>query len=153
MAKLTTLEEFQAAIRTAGHEADPKATSRSVAAEFLDGQPELVRPFEREWVLAKLASLIGKHRLKIRRDADAQYKLGFSHIPRKIQTASGEMIRRRDATIQDLRRTTTELRKWKHPALAEVENAIALMAKYTAKGVGQKQRITWGDVLNREAGK
>ncbi len=153
MAKLTALENLQSAIRTAAAEGEPKATGREVAAKLYDDDPELIRQFEQGWVIEKLASLIAKYRLKVRRDQDLQYQLGFGHMPRRISLRSGKVVARDEATIGGLRALAVQLRARRHPALDEVEKAIALMSKYTGKGKGKLQRITWGEVLQREAGK
>ena len=153
MAQLTVLEEFQSAIRAAAQEAEPKATSRAVATKFFEDYPDLVRQFRDDWILEKLASLIAKHRLKSRREQDLQYQLGFGHMPRKIELRSGKVIARDDATISGLLQLAVHLRARKHPALMEVENAIIVMAKYTGKGRGKKQRITWAEVIELEAKK
>jgi len=153
MARLNILEELQSAIRSAAREAEPKATSRMVAAEFHESHKPLIAQFQEQWILEKLASLIAKYRLNARRETDVQYQLGFGHIPRRIDLGSGKVIRSADATITGLRRLAVQLRKRRHPALDEVEKAITVMSAYTGKGKGKKQRITWGEVLEREAGK
>ena len=151
MAKLSVLEELQSAIRTAAAEAAPKATSRALAKTFVEDYRDVIEPFRDEWILEKLASLIGKYRLKVRREEDEQYQLGFGHIPRKIELRSGKTITRDEATIGGLRQLAVQLRARKHPALEEVENAIALMAKYRNKP-GMKF-VTWAEVVELEAKK
>ena len=74
-------------------------------------------------------------------------------MPRRIKLRSGQVRSRERATVQDLRELATQLRRRRHPALDEVEKAIAVMTKYTARGRGQKQRITWGEVVELEAKK
>jgi hypothetical protein len=135
MPKLTVFDELQSAIRTAAQEADPKATSRAVATKFVE-----------DYVIAK-------YRLKTRREQDLQYQLGFGHMPRRIELRSGKVITRHAATISGLRQLAVQLRARKHPALEEVEKAIVVMAKYTGRGKGKKQRITWAEVIELEAKK
>jgi len=151
MPKLTHLEEVKAALKTAAREVGPRTTSRAAAAKLLADDPEVFRPVEKDWILEKAANVIAKYRLERRREKDPQYRLGFGHMPRRIKLRSGDVVRRADATIADLRQLATQLRRSRHPALDEVEKAITLMAKYTARGEGQKHGISWSEVLDLEA--
>jgi hypothetical protein len=143
MARLTALENLEMALQDAALEADPKTTSREVAASFVEVYSSLIQPFRDEWIVEKIATLIAKCRRKNRRSTDLQYQLGFGWMPGISEKA----------TLSVLRRRAVELRKYRHPSLPSVEKAIATMAKYTGKGKGKKQRITWGEVLRREAQK
>lgn len=152
MTKLSIAEELDVAIKSAARDAESSETSLQVAQQFYDSQRSTIDPFIADWVIQKLAGLIAKHRLKIRQDANAQ--LGFELVlglkmPRRLPPAEkrGKRMLIEDASINKLREYATELRKRKSPALAQVENAIELMQKYTRK----KKRITWGEVARLEA--
>jgi hypothetical protein len=151
MTKFSALEELQSAIRMAVDEADSKQTSRQIAAKFYGDHGELIRPFEVAWVQEKLASLLSNYRLGQRRAKDVQYQLGFRHMPKRIVMPSGKSVRRDQATIGVLEELAKQLRATKHRGLAEVENAIALMAKY--RGKPDSKFITWAEVVEREAAK
>lgn len=137
MPKLTALQELQAAIRTAAKEAEPRVPSRRIAEAFYAENRQLIASTADQWIVEKLASLIGKHRAKLRRDANEQLvfedRLGFKRLPRRIETEPGVKVRREDATIGVFRKLVTQLRQQENPAVDEANNAIALMSKYTAK--------------------
>ena len=153
MAKLNALEELDAAIRSSALNADPKVTSRTLAEEFYRSQADLLATVQEEWVIEKLTALIGKHRLKIRRDNDLQLgfetALGLKMRPRKIILKSGEKMRREEATIGAWRQYRAILRKQGHSGLAEADEVIAHMEKYTKK----EPHITWAEVSRRDAQK
>jgi hypothetical protein len=153
MAKLTTAEELDIAIKAAARDADPGLTSREIAAELYRSEPELIEAFRDDWITDKLASLIAKHRTAIRRADSPQLvfeeMLGFARLPARFPSRSGKPIPREVATIGAVRRLRIELRKKGHPALKEADHMIALMEKHVKKN----HRITWGEVVQREAEK
>ena len=151
MPRLTTFEQFDIAIKSAARDADSDATNAEVAEEFYRDNLELLEPFVRQWVVEKLAGLIRKHRVKARRAANPQLvfeeMLGFKHLPATIETADGRRVKRADATIGIFRQLVSQLRDRESAGLHEANEAIALMAAYTAA----EPRITWKRVLEREA--
>jgi hypothetical protein len=153
MAKLSVAEEFDVAIKAASRDADPKASSRQVAEEFIESEVDLIVAFRDEWVLEKLTLLIGKYRAKMRRESNQQMKweemLGFGRLPKKIRRKSGEMVDSAESTIGPHREYRKFLRKQGHPALEETDRRIKLMSKYSRK----ERRITWAEVVEREAAK
>ena len=153
MPKLTVLEELDIAIKLAAKDAEPGVTSRIVAAEFYTDNMEMVAPFIREWVISKLASLIGKHRARTKRQANPQLTfesmLGFKNMPAKIELESGESVPRADATIRPWRKFARSLTKQPNRARVQALRVVELMAPYAATEKG----ITWGEVAKREAEK
>jgi hypothetical protein len=154
MPKLSLAERLDVAIKEAAANADLlKISSRQAAAEFHRDQPGLVDPFVKDWIVEKLASIIGGHRTKARRAANPQLAfeeaLGFKHLPAKIEMKDGKKIARADATMGALRILASHLGQKETPAQKEVQQAIILMSQYTA----DNQRITWGEVVKREAEK
>jgi hypothetical protein len=153
MAKLTQLEELDIAIKTAARDAEPGVTSSHIAAEFYDSNLELVEPFIRSWVISKLASLIGKHRARTKRESNPQLTfegmLGFKHLPARIEVAPGETVARADSKIEAWRRLARTLTKKPNPAREEALKVVAIMTPYTEK----EKNITWGEVVKREAKK
>jgi hypothetical protein len=154
MPKLTQLEEFASAIKIFALDAEPGTSNTQAASDFYEVNRELVSPFIDEWAIQKLATLIGKHRKKARRASIEQLSfeesLGFTHLPRTIDVY-GKTIPRGKATIQAFRALVTQLRKQKSAALEEAQRAVALMAPYAA--VKKDNRITWAEVVKREAAK
>lgn len=154
MPKLTQLEEFASAIKTAAHEAEAGTSNMQTAHDFYESNRELVAPFIDQWVIQKLSILIGKHRKKTRLASNQQLSfeesLGFKHLPKTIHVF-GKDVPRGKATIQAFRALVTQLRRQKSVALEEAERAVELMAPYAA--VKQDNRITWAEVLKREAAK
>lgn len=153
MTKLTAAEQFDIAIKSAASDAETKATSREIAEEFYREQPELVEHFRDAWICEKLAVLIAKHRLALRRASNQQLQfeglLGFKSLPQKVVLKSGEKMRREEATIRFFREHRAMLWKKKSPGLEQADKAIALMEKYTKR----EPDITWGEVVRREAEK
>lgn len=153
MPKLTPLQELDAAIRAAATDAEPRDPSRQIAEVFYEEHRELIASVADEWVLEKLTLLIGKHRARMRREANEQLvfeeRLGFKRLPRRIETEPGQKVRREDATIGVFRKLASQLRQQHNPALDQANNAIALMSKYTV----EEPHITWGEVVRREAAK
>lgn len=135
----------------AAEDAPPGTPTAQLAAEFYEANRKLVEPLIREWTIQKLASLIGKQRAKIRRSSSQQLvfegMLGFKHLPATIATASGESVPRGEATIGVYRKLEARLRRTTTPALEEVQRAIKLMEPHVA----ENQRVTWAEVLEREA--
>jgi len=138
------------ALRNAARDADSKTGSRQVAEQLYRDERTLFESFIDQWVIEKLASIIGKHRARMRREANEQLmfeeSLGFKRLPRTIEVAPGERIARANATIGVFRRLAVQLRNTESPALAEANRAIELMSKYTAG----HPRITWAKVLKEE---
>jgi hypothetical protein len=151
MPKLTQLEELDMAIKLAARDAEPGVISTRIADEFYDTNRELIEPFIRQWVVSKLASLIGKHRARTRRERNPQLvfesMLGFKNLPTRIEVSPGETIPRADAKIQPWRQLARTLTKQPNPAREEALRVVAIMAPYTEK----ERNITWGEVLKREA--
>lgn len=153
MPKLAPLEELEIAIRLSAKDAPSTLPSHAVARDFYESNRKLIAVVADEWIIEKLASLIAKHRAKARRENNPQMVLegllGFTHLPRKLRDSNGSLIPRSDATITVLRKYAIVLRKNKSPGLEETERAIKLMSAYTYGG----SRITWGEVVEREAKK
>ena len=89
MAKLSVAEELVAAIKAAANEAREQP-SRTVAEAFYDGERALVRQFEREWIIEKLAALIRQHRARLPKPPKCFYSAfgclpGFSFQPAREQ--------------------------------------------------------------------
>lgn len=149
--RLTALEELRAAIRTTARECDPKQTSSEAASQFYADNRELIASVADQWIIEKLAALIGKQRAKARRENNPQLvlegMLGFTHLPATIEVEPGTRVRREEATIQVFRKLVRNLKNRSTPAVEEAERAIALMSKYTP----QNRRITWKQVLEKEA--
>jgi hypothetical protein len=153
VSKLTALEELDVALRNAARDAQPDETSRQIAEQFCESERRLIEAFRAEWVIEKVAVLIGKHRAKVRRESQPQLVfeglLGFRRLPRTIEIEPGKKVRRGDATIGVFRTLVSQLRDRESPALKEANQAIALMAQYTPT----EPRITWAEVAEREAAK
>jgi hypothetical protein len=151
MAKLSAAEQLDAAIRNAARAADSGTSSLEVAKEFYAEQRELLEPFIPDWVIQRLAQLIGKHRAKERRANTPlllfEDAVGIKRLPRRFEVKPGERIRREDATIRAMEKLVAQLRKQESPALTDALSAVALMSKYTVK----EPHITWGEVVEREA--
>lgn len=149
--KRTILEELNAAIRTASREAEPATPSREIAAVFCESQADLIQPFLPEWAIEKVASLIRKYRGQARSHSDEQLRfegiLGLTHIPKAVRLKSGNRIPKMDATRGQLRQALSQARN--DAAVKDLKAAVELMGKYTRK----EQKITWGEVLRREAEK
>jgi hypothetical protein len=144
--------QLAAGIRNAAAEALAETATLQVAEEFYDANTALIEPLERDWIIRKLAGWIGKHRAKLRRTSDTQLILegmlgGFTHLPRKIEIVPGKMVDRGDSTIGPYRKLATQLRKEKSQALEAALRVIELMAPHSKK----KRRITWNEVLEKEA--
>jgi hypothetical protein len=151
--KLSAIERFQDAIKSAALDADSKSTSAQVAWDFYREQRPMIEPYFADWIVEKLGSLIGKHRAKVRRENNQQLVLegvvGISGLPRKLPAKSGDKVLRGDATIGTFRHYRGQLWKQGNPGIANVDKAIALMSEYVKK----EPRITWAEVVKREAEK
>lgn len=153
MPKLSAAARLDAAIKNAAETAVPGITSLQLAEQFYADEEALLEPFIRPWVIQRLAQLIGKHRATVRRESQPQLmfeeSLGFRRLPKRIEVEPGKKIPRAEATIGVFRQLASRLREKESPALEAANRAIELMAKYTAS----EPRITWGVVVEREAGK
>jgi hypothetical protein len=151
MAKLTQLEELDIAIKLTARDAEQGVTSSQLAVEFYDANREMIEPFIRQWVVSKLANLIGKHRARAKREANPQLTfesmLGFKHLPTRVEVVPGETVARADSKIQPWRRLARSLTRMPNPAREEALRVVAIMTPYTEK----ERNITWGEVLKREA--
>jgi|SRR5579859_979861 len=159
MPRLDQLEELDVALKTAAKEADPKTASRQVAEEFYDSHRKLIEPLIAEWVVEKIAGLIGKLRAKKRRESNRQLvfqaKLGFAHIPQTVDLGSGQVIATGEATRKVFRKLKVQLRKAKirslEPIMEEIKRADALFARYTRSK--KTEHITWAEIVEKEAEK
>jgi hypothetical protein len=155
MAKLTTLQKLDSAIRAGAKEAEPKASNRQLGEQFCEAEPGLIEPFLKEWAIEKVAGLFGKYRAKARRDNDEQLQfetileLRFPKSLRRITLKSGETKSRYDANLTELRQQRALLYKEGNTGLPPLDAAIERMEKYASSEPG----ITYGEVLKREAEK
>ena len=153
MPKFTPLEELDIAIKLAAKDAEKGSTSSIVAGEFYEANREMVEPFVRQWVISKLASLIGKYRSRARQEANPQLTfesmLGFKKLPSKIEVRAGESIDRSEAKIEAWRKFARSLTRQPNPQRVEALKVIALMAPHAQT----EKNITWGEVAKREAEK
>jgi hypothetical protein len=155
MPKLTQLEELDIALKLVAQDAEPGTASAQLAADFCQENRELIEPFLIEWAIEKVTALIAKYRRTKRhgatRPADPQLvfeeMLGFKHLPAKVPGPSGNSIPRLKATVGAFRRLVNQRRKIADPILQDALRAIDLMEPYVA----ESQRITWREVLKKEA--
>ena len=153
MPKLSALEQFLQAVRTAADDAEKGQPSRQIAEQFCESERHLIEPFLLEWAIEKIAAMIRSRRGEVRRANDGQLQLeiglGFERLPARIALKSGKRLNRRDATVSQFREQRALLFKAKNPKVEELDRAIELMEKYTPR----KPDITWAEVLGLEAGK
>lgn len=151
--KLTVLEELDIAIKLAARDAEPGIRSNRIADEFYDSNRDLLVPFIRQWVVSKLASLIGKHRATVKRENNPQLAfegmLGFKNLPATIEVAPGETVPRADSKIQAWRKLARSLTKKPNPARDQALKVVEIMAPHSKR----KKNITWGEVAKLEAEK
>lgn len=159
MPKLDQLEQLDVSLKTAAKEAEPKTPSYQIAEDFYESHRKLIEPLIDQWVIEKLAGLIGRHRAKARRATNRllvfQSKLGFPHIPRTVEIRPGETIPTGEATRKPFRKLKAQIRRAKirllEPALEEIDRADALFARYTKKK--ETEHITWAEIVEKEADK
>mgnify|MGYP001591235874 CR=1 FL=1 len=153
MPKLNALEQLDIALKATARDALQGQTSRELAEQFYDSERDLVVPVIRDWMIARLANIIGRQRKRAAREADQQLTLelalGFRGFPKRFKSESGKVIRKEEATINVFRELARRLREKDSPELQDANHAIDLMAKYTP----EHPRITWAEVVKREAEK
>jgi len=153
MPKLNMLEQLDIALKATARDAMKGQTSLELAEEFYESERRLIEPVTRDWTIARLANIIARHRKRAAREADQQLtmelSLGFHGFPKRFKVQSGKAIPKEDATINVFRELARKLREKDSPALQDANRAIELMAKYTP----EHPRITWGEVVKREAEK
>ena len=151
MPELNLLEDLASAIALVARET-PIEPSRKVAEKFYEDEPELVQHFAREWIVATLAALIRRRRLKTQLEEDPQMVLGFKP-PGEIVWKKDAKVTFDDATLRKLRLHRKLLSKahkgHKHPAVVKIDKAIELMEPYSHEHHG----ITWREVAQLEAKK
>lgn len=154
MPKLTQLEELDIALKSVAKDAERGTASAQLAADFCRENAELIEPFLIEWAVEKVTALIAKYRRSKRhgygRVTDPQLvfeqMIGFKYLPAKVPGTNGN-IPRLKATVGAFRRLVNQRRKISDPILQDALRAIDLMEPYVA----ESQRITWREVLKREA--
>ncbi len=153
MPKLSQLEKLMTALRRVAEEADPRLPSFQIADRFYKTHRDLIdKELIDEWIIDRIAHMLGRYRAKVRQEHDPQlsleFSLGFKSLPPKIEVKPGVKVPREEATLGAFRRLVTRLSVKDSPRLIEAKKAVELMEKYAKRG---NEDLTWGEALKLEA--
>lgn len=149
MPKLTVLEEFDTAIKSAVKSALPGTTSRQLAEEFFEDQPEMLATFDRDWKVEKLTNVFTKERAKIRQLANPRRRLGFKLIRQKFTLGPDKEWSDRKATLWDSRLLLKHLATQDHPLVPEIKRRIDFQRQWSKDNRG----VTFDEACELEAKK
>ncbi len=147
MPKLTVLEEFDIAIKEQARIAPRGTTSRQLAEDFYDGEPQFMEVFDREWKVEKLASLFMKERAKIRAALNPRRRLGFKLIRQKFKLSTGKEWTDRKSTLKDNRFLLKHLATVDHPLVPEIKRRIEFQQRWSK----EKHGVTFDQACKLEA--